>query len=244
MNIQYLIYIIPLSYGGIQALELIALLSRIAGLKTKYSVLGYSIQQSIYLGTRFLLVLLLPAMGFLVDHQMAKGEFINLMHLCLFIAGLSGVIVLIFRNSFVNFQSRVILAYVRSRSLPKAYVKAFFRSSEYPVANSRSVKMWPMLKHWRLLAMSSIIFWTYSVGSMLTFYTALLFPDYRASISQLSGAVNAFAAVLLAFVVEPLVASEIDDESAEAEEMIVAMFWGRLLAVLVLGHLTLLLLPR
>ncbi len=244
MNFQYLNIIIPLSYGAIQALEMIALLSRVAGVNTKYSVLGYSIQQSIYLGTRFFLVLLLPAMGILVDHQMPKQDFINLMHLCLFFAGIAGIFVLVFRNRFVRFQSRVIVEYVRSRSLPRAYFRAIIGNGEQTEDMTTNLKTWPLLKHWRLLAISCIIFWTYSVGSMLTFYAALLFPDYRASISQLSGAVNAFAAILLAFVVEPRVASEIDSESAEAVDMIIAMFWGRLLAVIVLGHLTLLVLPR
>ena len=242
MQMNVLLVLITLSYGAIQALELIAVLGRIAGLHGNASVLGYSIQQSIYLGTRFFLVLLLPALGFLADRQMAPADFVLLMHACLAAAGVLGLVVWFFRSAIIDYELLVIEHYLVCRSLPKSFILAM-RGRQGQPRQVYQASPWPQWRHWGILISSCVIFWTYSVGMMLTFFVALLFPSHRAAISQLSGAVNAFAAVILAFFVEPRVASAIDFKNPEATELVYAMFWGRLLAVLVLGHLTLFVLP-
>ena len=71
----------------------------------------------------------------------------------------------------------------------------------------------------------------------MAFYYALFFYEYRTTISQLSGVVNGLATVLLTFVVEPILAKEIDEDNPEAINMIYSLLFGRLLGVGFLTHI-------
>ena len=67
----------------------------------------------------------------------------------------------------------------------------------------------------------------------MVFFIALFFPDYRTMISQLSGVTNAFATVLLTFIVEPKISKSIDlDENIEnSENMLLSLVLGRIFGV-------------
>lgn len=67
----------------------------------------------------------------------------------------------------------------------------------------------------------------------MVFYIALFFPDYRTTISQLSGVTNAFATVLLTFFIEPKISRSIDNnaDSKMGVDMLFSLIIGRILGV-------------
>lgn len=245
MYAQYLWFAIPIAFASIQGFELVALLGRIAGIESRSYMLGYSIQQSIYVCTRFFVLLLLPALGYMIDHGIAPHSFRLLIHLSLGLAGIVSLLILFSIRPLVSYFSKVISSFRTRPSLIRAFLFAFFAKSkleedEHEYLNIFRAQYEGVVS---LLFLSSIVYWVYSLGSFLTFYVALFFPDHRATLTQLSGIVNALGTVLLTFVVEPKVSRSIDDLNPEAVSLVMAMFWGRLVAILFLGHLALLLLP-
>lgn len=244
LYVNYLWYMIPVCYAAIQSLELIALLARIAGVERDSIMLGYAVQQSIYMGTRLFLLLMLPALGYLVDAGITLSEFRQLMHVSLALAGLGGLCILIFVRSFIRYQSRVIQMLKENSSMIPAFIISFSSSTQVSQTVWSPMSYFPSRNSIAPFLLSALVYWVYSVGSILTFYVALLFPENRATLTQLSGAVNALAAVLLTLIVEPRVSRSIDERSADSIALIMAMFWGRLVSVIILGQVAILLLPR
>ena len=70
----------------------------------------------------------------------------------------------------------------------------------------------------------------------MAFYFALSYYEYRATISQLSGVVNGLATVLLTFIIEPILAKEIDKDNPDAINMIYSLLLGRFIGVAILTH--------
>jgi len=67
----------------------------------------------------------------------------------------------------------------------------------------------------------------------MVFFIALFFPDYRTMISQLSGVTNAFATVLLTFIIEPKISKSIDlnEDTEQSENMLLSLVLGRVCGV-------------
>ena len=73
----------------------------------------------------------------------------------------------------------------------------------------------------------------------MVFFIALFFPDYRTMISQLSGVTNAFATVLLTFIIEPKISRSIDlnENSVQSENMLLSLVLGRVFGVGLISQL-------
>tara|TARA_R110000772_G_scaffold46813_9_gene106930 strand:+ start:11722 stop:12294 length:573 start_codon:yes stop_codon:yes gene_type:complete len=186
------------------------------------------------------MIALLPLLGLVVDMGTDKDAFEITAHLSLLMATLFGVIPLIFSNKIISYYCSVINKYQLGGSFIKSFLVPFknLTSDKRPSftqiirnKNSRAT-----------LLQSNFVYLIYSTGIFVSFYMALIFNEYRASISQMSGVVNAFGAVLLTFVVEPRISRSIDTKSNEATEMIFALFWGRILATAFSGQCLLLIL--
>lgn len=236
-----IVFIVPLLYGLIQLLELSAVLARISGLKSGNHLLGYSIQQSIYMGTRFFLVMLMPAMGLIVDQGIETSTYQLITHTSLLISAVFGMLVLWQRARLINYYSRVIIIYKKSGKFTRSFFLAL-KAAGGETAPIEKPAIGLFLEHpetRKTFFFSLIVFSTYSVGMFLSFYFALQFFEYRASISQLSGILNALGALLLTFIVEPLISQRIDEKHEHAETLVMALFLGRLVAVAVAGQIIL-----
>jgi hypothetical protein len=85
---------------------------------------------------------------------------------------------------------------------------------------------------WHIIAMAGAVFFCYALGVLLSYFFALVFHEYRSTISQLSGLINGVATVLLTFALEPRVAKIVDQHTApDVYAAIQAMLTGRVLAV-------------
>lgn len=233
---EVLIVVVPVLYGGIQTLELSAVLARLAGIEMGRNMMGYALQQSIYMGTRFLLVLLLPLLGLAVDSGMSRETFALMSHLSLLSAAILGGGIIIFRNTLVAYYCGVLKSYETGGR--------YFRSFFTPTIDHQQTYQVPFEfpKQRSILCSSVVVFTIYSTGMFMSFFAAILIPEYRTSISQSSGILNALGAVLLTFVIEPAISKNIDLDTEDAPRMVFALFFGRWLAVSVMGQLVLLIL--
>ncbi|MNI81671.1 hypothetical protein D3C73_1383130 [compost metagenome] len=88
------------------------------------------------------------------------------------------------------------------------------------------------LKLRKIVVLAAAVFLCYSLGVLLSYFFALVFHDYRSTISQLSGIINGAATVLLTFILEPRVARIVDDHAtADVYHAVQAMLTGRLIAI-------------
>ncbi|MCF6303998.1 MAG: lipid II flippase Amj family protein [Rhodobacteraceae bacterium] len=237
----YLVMLIPILFGAIHMLEFTAILARIAGINTKNNVLGYSIQQAVYVGTRLFSIMLLPVLGLIVDRAVPVETFQMMAIFALLAAALASAIVFALKARFVRYFQRVILAYVTNKN----FIAAFFVNRKFGGENSVETKYASFSKlakipgAKKIMIQSALVYAVYGTGIFLSFYFALLTPEYRASISQLSGIVNAFGAVLLTFFIEPRISRGIDANSKDAPGLVIALLLGRLFGVAVLSQIVL-----
>lgn len=225
---------VPILYGGIQTLELSAILARIAGIEMKRNMTGYALQQSIYMGTRLLIVLLLPILGLAVDTGMSRTQFMVMSHLSLLAAAIFGLIIIIFRNYIIKYYCEVLFKYDNSGSL----LTSFFNTGNF----NRNIKHSniSLPKNRRILFLSIIVFSVYSIGMFLSFFIAIIVPDYRTTITQSSGIINSLGAFLLTFFIEPAISKNIDLDTEDAPKMVIALLLGRWLSVALVGQAALL----
>ncbi|MFT6909998.1 MAG: hypothetical protein ACJAS1_006726 [Oleiphilaceae bacterium] len=229
---------IIICYGAIQFFELTALLSRIAGIQQNAVVIGYSIQQSVYMVTRFFVIGLLPLLGFVIDLGVSARDFAFAAHLSLLAATILGSLAILFSGPIIRYYSGVITRY---KSGGGGFVRAFFGKScaGTHFMNPSILFIISRRETRKTLVQSSLVFLIYSTGIFISFYLALIFYDYRASISQMSGVINAFGAVILTLVVEPKISRAIDTCDENAIPHVFALFWGRLFATAILGQILL-----
>ncbi len=239
--IPYLVILIPVLFAAIHMLEFTAILARIAGITTQNNVLGYSIQQAVYISTRLFSIMLLPILGLIVDRTVPAQSFQMMAVFALLGAALASVMVFSIKAFVVRYFQRVILAYVSSKN----FIGAFFINRKFsglakgdlPKIGFSKLLKTPGAK--KIIIQSSLVYAIYGTGIFLSFYFALLTPDYRASISQLSGIVNGFGAVLLTFFIEPRISRGIDANSKDASALVIALLLGRLIGVAVLSQIVL-----
>lgn len=216
---QIAIYAIPILFALIHFLEFSSYYCRIAGLETGAKVLSYSYQQMFFVGTRFFFIALMPLIGFVIDSKISIDTYISMLHLSMFLAGFSYLISYLLRDKII------------------ALVKKKLGSSINVSARFNTLNASAVLKNRKLITLSSIVFCCYALGVFLAFYFALSYYEYRATISQLSGVVNGLATVLLTFIVEPILAKEIDKDNPDAINMIFSLLLGRFIGVALISHL-------
>lgn len=216
-----MIYLIPILFCLIHFVEFSSYLSRIAGLKVGYPMLGYSFQQMFFVGTRFLFIALMPLIGYMVDKQIPTIDYINMLFMCMLMAAISYVIVFFLRDFFIKKISQLIL-----------------KKSEFKHKNLNQFncfKFTELLKYKKNIFLSAIVFCCYSLGVFIAFYFALVFYEYRTTLSQMSGVVNGLATVLLTFIIEPKLARNFDEKNVDCINLLFSVLLGRFIGVAVLS---------
>lgn len=218
--------IIPVLFAIIHCIEFISYFSRVAGLKTGAKVLSYSYQQMFFVGTRFFFIALMPLIGFVVDGRISLSIYTNMLHISMILAGGAYFLAFLFREKII----KLIIFWLNKKN----------KNNLISVKDFHSESLKKILKYKKLIFLSCIVFCSYALGVFIAFYYALSFYEYRTTISQLSGVINGLATVLLTFIVEPLLAREIDRDNPDAINMLYAMLLGRFLGVAILTHFVIL----
>ncbi|MFV5454931.1 lipid II flippase family protein [Acinetobacter lwoffii] len=223
-----MIYIVPVLFGLIHLIEFSSYLSRVAGLRVGYPMLGYSFQQMFFVGTRFLFIALMPLIGFLVDSKISANDYIYMLFLSMLSATLAYFLVFFFKEKIINIMSLLILRKIDAK------IDSIFQNDII----YRNI----ILNNKKTIFLSAIVFCSYSLGAFIAFYFALIFYDYRTTISQMSGVVNGFATVLLTFIIEPMLAKKFDERDEQTVEILYSVLMGRFLGVCLCSQIIILIL--
>ena len=233
--------LISLCFCIIHFLEYSSFLSRISGILTGSKVTSYTVQQTTFVLTRFFFVAMMPLIGFVVDSNISHGHYLLMVHFSLLFASISYLVIIFRYACIINYFSRVIINYQKNSSLIISILYSFRSNGEeskenYLIRNSVAyVKNRGDGK--KLFFGSAIVFCCYSIGVFLSFFAALYFYDYRSSIGQLSGVINALATVILTFYIEPKISMAIDTNDTFAKEKVIILLLGRFFGVSVMSQL-------
>ncbi|MGE8637345.1 MAG: lipid II flippase family protein [Achromobacter sp.] len=212
-------FLVIASYGLIHLLEYLSYYARVAGRVAGKPVTGYAIQNATTTVTRFFYLSLMPLLGFMVDKQVPISLYMKMGVGALFCAALLSLVARAMRYHWIHLLANFILRRSDQRPLTLAEVRG-----KLDVPGTMNLA--------RIVVLAAAVFLCYSLGVLLSYFFALVFHDYRSTISQLSGIINGAATVLLTFVLEPRVARIVDDHAtADVYHAVQAMLTGRIIAV-------------
>jgi len=232
----YSVWIIPLLFAAIHFIEMSAMMARISGVSSKQGLLAYSIQQSIYIFTRVFMLVLLPLLGILVDSQIDNDLMKNTIIASMVGASITTILVFASWRRITSYYSSVIDNYAINRNLIKSFISgnASNKTIEFPSPRRLFEKKELSVK---MVIYSSIVYAIYTTGIFVAFFSAHQFPEYRTTISHMSGMLNAIAAFLLTFFIEPRISYAIDKAEANAPSLVWSLLVGRLIGVSIFSHL-------
>lgn len=233
-----LLYAIIISlFFAIHLIEVSAFFARSAGVSLGKTALGYALQNSVFMLTRIFTTALFPLLGFVVDSKVSNASYLSMVFVSLFLAALVGLMVVMSRSRVVYAFSIVIKKY-------EAHGKLIIQLLFFPIyffgAKSRSRSLAGCINFGSFFVGGLIVFGVYSLSVFIAFFFGLVFYDYRATISQLSGITNALATVLLTFYIEPKISSHIDKKPAQALDSISSLMAGRVFGTFIAGIFVLL----
>ncbi|NAR82143.1 DUF2837 family protein [Acinetobacter haemolyticus] len=237
MNYNVLILAVIICFTCIHIIEVLSFMARIAGVKENKKSLAYSLQNAIFMLTRFFMMALLPVLGLLIDKGVSKGTYIFMVFCALLGASFFSFIVFLLRDKVIGAFSIIINNIAKGRSIFKEIILFpyyFFK----PIESSQRLKH-KVVINTSIFISSSIVFCIYSLSVFMVFFIALFFPEYRTMISQLSGVTNAFATVLLTFIIEPNISRSIDlnENTEQSENLLLSLVLGRIFGVGVISQL-------
>lgn len=213
--------IIPILFAIIHFLEFSSYYCRVAGLKTGIKVLSYSYQQMFFVGTRFFFMALMPLIGLIVDNKIPTHTYNYMLHISMLLTSIFYIISFLFKENITRYIIDKLVANTNSVD---------------SIVKFNKLSFYELFKYKKIIILSCIVFCSYSLGVFLAFYYALIYYEYRSTIGQLSGIINGLATILLTFVIEPLLAKEIDNNNPNAINMIFALLFGRFIGVGIMSH--------
>ena len=230
--------IIIICFASIQLIEISSFLARYSGIHQGKKTLAYALQNAVFMLTRFFTMALLPLLGLLIDIGIDKDKYIYMVSFSLLLSGFFGFLIISSRNSIVGGFVGVLREVGLGKSLFLSVLKYplfLIKNQQYQV-DIKIPNIMYLIKS-NIFWMSACVFAIYSLSVFMVFFMSLSFPDYRASISQLSGVTNALATVLLTFFIEPKISLTIDkDENLDALNMLLALILGRIFGVSILAQ--------
>jgi len=218
----YVLVIVAVSFSVIHLLEYLSYYARVAGHLAGKPVTGYAIQNATNTITRFFYLVLMPLLGFLVDHGIETTHYIALGLIALAGAACASLLVYLLRFRCIELLYRFVAGRdqrPQARQTVQALRAALRANGHAPVSG-------------RIAVLSCIVFTCYALGVLVAYLFALVFNDYRTTISQLSGVVNGCATVLLTFVLEPRIATIVDHHAgSDVYAAVQSLLHGRAVAV-------------
>ena len=230
--IYLLISIAIVSYILLQTIETISFGSRVAGKAVSRYALGTTLQQSIFTISRLFLVFLLPALAFLVENRISVELYITIVFISLFTTSLISCLVFFKLNYFQKLFQKIFNLYEEGH-LPTAIIRVFFNRHKINPNSLISIPKFSMVYIVQKKIIVSFVAYTFlSTGYFITFYLALIFNDYRLTLSQFSPVFHGIGAIILGFYIDPMLSRSIDKASDDESWLtnIYSIFLGRILS--------------
>lgn len=216
-----------------QFVETVSFGSRVAGKLTNRLALGTTLQHSIFIASRLFLPPLLLSLSFMIESNLSIQLFLAASTFLTIAAFCSSLVVLFNFNYFQLLFQRLFTQY-QSNYIPVAIVRVFF--GEKIEFNKVSLKVTPKIRDlsFKKIISSSLAYFFLSTSFLFAFSFAILIPEYRMTMSQLSTLFHGIGAIILAMYIDPMISRSLDVELENSDwiENIYSIFIGRLLAYL------------
>ena len=203
-----LIIIAIISFVLIHTIEIASFGSRVAGRITSRVALGTTLTQTIYTGSRFILILFLPILGHLVESGITINDYLLLVFTAYIITFILSIIMIIKLNNLQLFFQVVFEKYTVN-SIPIAILKSFRNKK----INLKGDFCDPFSIDKIILKKTLVSFLAYIfliTGFFIAFMLAVLFPENRLTLSQFAAAFHGFGAIIFAFYLDPMLSRSID----------------------------------
>ena len=230
----YFFLIALLCYVAMQFIETASFGSRVAGKLVKRLSLGTTLQHSIFTISRLFLPPLLLSLSFLIESNLSIQLFLLTAAILTATAFFTSLLVLINFNYFQLLFQRLFIRY-ESNTIPIAIVKTFFgKKNKF---NQINLEVIPKIRNLSLkkIITSGFAYFFLSTGFLIAFSLAILIPEYRMTMSQLTTAFHGIGAIILAMYIDPMISRSLDIELENTDwvENIYSILIGRLLAYLI-----------
>jgi len=216
-----------------QFIETVSFGSRVAGKLTNRLSLGTTLQHSIFVTSRLFLPPLLLSLSFLIESNLSIQLFLLISTFLTFFAFFASFLVLLKFNYFQLLFQRLFIGY-QSNTIPIAIIKVMFGKKHK--LNHVNLEVVPKMRSLSLtkIITSGLAYFFLSTGFLVAFSLAILIPEYRMTMSQLTSAFHGVGAIILAMYLDPMISRSLDVEFENSEwiENIYSIFIGRLLAYL------------
>jgi len=229
----YFFLIALFCYVCMQFIETVSFGSRVAGKLVKRLSLGTTLQHSIFTISRLFLPPLVLSLSFLIESDLSIQLFLLTAAILTISAFTASLLVLINFNYFqLLFQS--IFVHYQFNTIPVAIFRVIFLKKNK--INQVGLEYIPRMRSLSLkkIITSSFAYFFLSTGFLIAFSFAILIPEYRMTMSQLSSVFHGVGAIILAMYIDPMVSRslDVDLENSDWIENIYSIFVGRLLAYL------------
>ena len=205
----YLFVIAITSYVLMQFIETASFGSRVAGKLTNRLALGTTLQHSIFTMSRLFLPPLLLALSYMIESELSIQMFLLIALSLVFSAFLSSLLIL-FNFNFYQILFQKLFHCYQSNSIPIAITKVLFRKGE--AIEKKELLYKPKLKHLQMkkIFASCFSYFFLSTGFLIAFSLAIINPDYRMTMSQLTTVFHGIGAVFLAMYIDPMISRSLD----------------------------------
>ena len=228
-----LILIVIFGYVLLQAIEMASIGSRVAGRLAGRLALGTTLQQSIYTASRFLLVIFLPALAFLVESGIQLDDYVIIVIISLMMAFLMALLILIKLNFIQHYFLKVFLHYDGGQ-IPSALFKSFY-SKNYFKNSFKEINFYTFSElntRKTFAAFSAYLF--LANGFFVSFLLAIKFPEYRLTLSQFTAAFHGVGALIVAFYLDPMLSRSMDNNVLDEvwKQNVYSILYGRVISYL------------
>jgi len=225
-----LFFTIVLSYVLMHSIEIASFATRVAGRVTNRVALGTTLQQTIYTTSRFLLIPMLPALGYLVESGVSIKTYSIMIFIAFLLSFLASVIILIKLNKIQRFFQIVFDRYTEN-TIPIAVLKSFFNmKSKLKRDDCDKFSFDKVVLKKTLVSFVAYIFLI--TGFFIAFMLAIIYPENRLTLSQFTATFHGLGAVIFAFYLDPMLSRSIDATSDEISwiKNVYSILLGRILS--------------
>lgn len=199
-------------YTSMEFIATAAFGSRTAGKLTNNLSLGTTLEQTIFMISRLFMPPLLLSLSFLIESGLRIQTFLLAAIILTTSAFFICLLVLVFFNFFQLLFQELFLNY-KTNSIPIAIIKLIFnRKEKFKGVNIACYPKTSSL-HLKKIAVSCAANFFISTGFLAAFSLAIIIPDYKMTMSQLTTAITGIGALILTVYIDPMISRSIDVRS-------------------------------
>jgi hypothetical protein len=215
-------------------IEMASFGSRVAGRVTNRVALGTTLQLSIVTLSRFFLIPFLPVLGYLVESGILIEDYLIIVIATYILTFLMSIIILFKLNAFQYFFQKVFSNYDH-KTIPTALLKTVLNYDEnFKTKPCERFSLERIVVKKTFVSFIAYIFLI--TGFFVAFMLAILYPEYRLTLSQFTATFHGIGAIIVAVYLDPMLSRSIDHHDDEITWInnVYSIILGRVLSYLLI----------